>query len=81
MSEFGFEGAPVCDGAAVTLSALAALDSAVTAFRQQLVAVEKDDWTASTPCPEWDVRYLVAHVVGGIASLRWCSPVKRQNRP
>ena len=22
-------------------------------------------WTLATPCPEWDVRYLAAHVVGG----------------
>lgn len=49
----------------MTLSALAALDSAVTAFRRQLADVREDDWAAGTPCPGWDVHYLVAHVVGG----------------
>ena len=24
-----------------------------------------DEWVKPTPCDEWDVRYLVAHVVGG----------------
>ena len=23
------------------------------------------DWARATPCPDWDVHYLVAHVVGG----------------
>ena len=55
----------MCHGASVTLSALAALGFAVAAFRRQLVAVETDDWAAATPCPEWDVHFLVAHVVGG----------------
>jgi uncharacterized protein (TIGR03086 family) len=49
----------------VTLDTLTALDSATTAFRRLLVLVAEDDWTARTPCPDWDVHYLVAHVVGG----------------
>jgi uncharacterized protein (TIGR03086 family) len=49
----------------VTLDSLTALDSAVTAFRRHLAFVAEDDWSAATPCPGWDVRYLVAHVVGG----------------
>ncbi len=34
-------------------------------FRGRLTAVSAEMWTASTPCPDWDVHYLVAHVVGG----------------
>jgi uncharacterized protein (TIGR03086 family) len=49
----------------VTLDRLTALDSAVTAFRRHLTFLAEDDWTAATPCPGWDVHYLVAHVVGG----------------
>jgi uncharacterized protein (TIGR03086 family) len=49
----------------VTLDAVSALDSAVTAFRRHLAFVAEGDWAAATPCPGWDVHYLVAHVVGG----------------
>ena len=49
----------------MTLDRLTALDSAVTAFRRHLAFVAEDDWAAATPCPGWDVHYLVAHVVGG----------------
>ena len=55
----------MCHGDAVTLGSLAALDSAVTTFRRHLAFVTGDDWAAATPCPGWDVHYLVAHVVGG----------------
>jgi uncharacterized protein (TIGR03086 family) len=65
MSESGTGVLVACEGAAVTLSAVDALDSAVAAFRRQLVAVDRDDWAAATPCPGWDVHYLVAHVLGG----------------
>jgi uncharacterized protein (TIGR03086 family) len=44
---------------------LEALDVAVGEFRARLVGVEDEAWTAPTPCDGWDVRYLVAHVVGG----------------
>ena len=44
---------------------LAALDLASVAFRDHLAAVMGEDWTAATPCTDWDVHYLVAHVVGG----------------
>ena len=44
---------------------LAALDAATDEFRQRLMLVGSSDWARSTPCPDWDVRYLVAHVVGG----------------
>lgn len=43
---------------------LHALDRAVDGFGERL-AVVTDRWTAPTPCDEWDVRWLCAHVVGG----------------
>jgi len=44
---------------------LRALDRTAATFRGHLVAVSAGDWSRATPCTEWDVRYLVAHVVGG----------------
>ncbi len=44
---------------------LNALDSATEEFRHRLVLVHDADWARSTPCPDWDVEYLAAHVVGG----------------
>ena len=44
---------------------LSALETASEEFRQRLVLVQPFHWTRSTPCPDWDVRYLAAHVVGG----------------
>src|SRR5918997_1016607 len=41
------------------------LVAATEEFRRRLVLVGSSDWARSTPCPDWDVRYLVAHVVGG----------------
>jgi uncharacterized protein (TIGR03086 family) len=41
------------------------LDVATTHFGRCLAAVSTDQWSAPTPCTEWDVHYLVAHVVGG----------------
>lgn len=35
-------------------------------------AVAADQWTARTPCSEWDVRTLVNHVVG---EQRWLPPL------
>ena len=39
--------------------------AAAEEFRHRLVLVGPSDWARSTPCPDWNVRYLVAHVVGG----------------
>jgi uncharacterized protein (TIGR03086 family) len=44
---------------------LPALDAATEQFRRHLSLVGDDAWTAATPCTDWDVQYLVAHVVGG----------------
>jgi uncharacterized protein (TIGR03086 family) len=43
---------------------LDALDRAVDGFGERLALVD-DRWTAPTPCDEWDVRWLCAHVLGG----------------
>ena len=44
---------------------LSALDAATEEFGRRLALVDDDSWTRSTPCPDWDVHYLAAHVVGG----------------
>jgi uncharacterized protein (TIGR03086 family) len=36
----------------------------VTAFADRVAAVQPDQWSAGTPCVDWDVRELVNHVVG-----------------
>ena len=53
------------DQVSETMELLTALHAASEAFRQRLVLVGPCDWVRSTPCSEWDVRYLTAHVVGG----------------
>ena len=47
------------------MDVLDALDLAVAEFRARLVDVGETEWLLATPCEEWDVRFLVAHVVGG----------------
>jgi uncharacterized protein (TIGR03086 family) len=42
-----------------------ALDMATDGFRHCLAQVDEAQWSGPTPCSEWDVRFLVAHVVGG----------------
>ena len=44
---------------------LSALEVATEEFGRRLAAVDHDGWTDATPCSDWDVRYLSAHVVGG----------------
>jgi len=42
-----------------------ALDQATEEFGQRLALVGAEAWALSTPCADWDVHYLAAHVIGG----------------
>jgi len=42
-----------------------ALEVATDEFGRRIAAVQPTGWTGPTPCPDWDVHYLTAHVVGG----------------
>ena len=44
---------------------LNALEVATDEFGRRLAVVDQDGWTGATPCSDWDVHYLSAHVVGG----------------
>jgi uncharacterized protein (TIGR03086 family) len=44
---------------------LGALDAATDEFGRRLRRVEEGKWTLPTPCSDWDVHYLAAHVIGG----------------
>jgi uncharacterized protein (TIGR03086 family) len=41
------------------------LDSVHETMQPLVAAVGTDQWSAPTPCGDWDVRRLLAHVVGG----------------
>ncbi len=44
---------------------LNALGAATEEFGRRLALVQPGMLAQATPCPDWDVEYLVAHVVGG----------------
>ncbi len=44
---------------------LGALVAAADEFGRRLRLVGEADFTLPTPCSDWDVRYLTAHVIGG----------------
>jgi uncharacterized protein (TIGR03086 family) len=41
------------------------LDAAHETLQPLVAAVGSDQWSAPTPCGDWDVRTLLGHVVGG----------------
>ncbi len=41
------------------------LDSVLATVQPLVAAVGSDQWDAATPCPGWDVRTLLGHLVGG----------------
>ncbi len=45
---------------------------AIDGFGRRLDKVGAEQWTAATPCADWDVRTLVNHVVG---ELLWIPPL------
>jgi uncharacterized protein (TIGR03086 family) len=49
----------------MTSSAVDQLGKALTEMGRLVAGVRDDQWTAPTPCTEWDVRDLVGHVVAG----------------
>ena len=46
--------------------------AAVDEFGGRVRVIGDDQWSAPTPCTEWDVRALVNHLVG---ELRWMPPL------
>ena len=47
------------------MEAVEALQIANAEFEKRLRQVDAESWTKPTPCPEWDVRALVNHVLVG----------------
>ncbi len=44
---------------------LAALDRALAGTDRLITGIDAGQWSASTPCTEWDVRAVVTHLVSG----------------
>jgi uncharacterized protein (TIGR03086 family) len=51
--------------------------SAVEEFGKRVHSVSDDQWNASTPCPDWDVRTLVNHLVN---EDKWVAPLLEGKR-
>lgn len=51
---------------------LTAYRRSLTEFTDRVSQVSPDQWSAPTPCPDWDVRALVNHVV---VEDRWTVPI------
>ena len=46
-------------------SPVGTLSQALEGFQSLVAGVTPDQWDGATPCPDWTVRQLVNHVVGG----------------
>lgn len=64
-------------GLAVPEAVAVLVDSAV-AFRNLIRGIGASQWRSATPCPDFDVRHLVAHVIGIAESLE---PLSAGERP
>jgi uncharacterized protein (TIGR03086 family) len=49
----------------MTNEPLARFDRAVAVADSAIAGVRPDQWSAPTPCTEWDLRQLLNHLVGG----------------
>ncbi len=47
-------------------------DKAIRAVDTLITRIRPDQWNLTTPCPEWDIRALVEHL---IAEARWTPPL------
>jgi uncharacterized protein (TIGR03086 family) len=45
---------------------------AMQGFDERVMLIKDDQWSAPTPCPEWDVRALVNHLVN---ENKWMKPL------
>lgn len=48
---------------------LAALDRAIAGTDRLIAGITADQWSAPTPCTEWDVRALVTHVTSSMLTF------------
>ncbi len=58
---------------------LAALDRAIAGTDRLIARIKADQWSAPTPCTEWDVRALVTHVTSSM--LNFAALVRGEPRP
>ncbi len=58
---------------------LAALDRALAGAGRLIAGIDARQWSAPTPCTEWDVRTLVTHVTSGM--LTFAALVRGEPRP
>ena len=61
----------------------APLQQAFASTRQVMDAVQADQMSAQSPCPEWDVAGVINHVIGGMqfftAGMKGTQPAEGQN--
>ncbi len=58
---------------------LAALDRAIAGTDRLIAGIDAHQWSAPTPCTEWDVRALVTHVTSGM--FNFAALVRGEPRP
>src|SRR3954451_6730312 len=48
------------------MSSVAQIEHAIPVLHRIVGSIGDDDWSAKTPCAEWDVRDVLNHTVGGM---------------